>query len=289
MLNNVFGIVLYFLLPNHIVWRMLSEEEKQIVLQSCCIHNNVHYRRPEDYDAEHLRAENPERTKEGAILLESLKRWTPSSVLEIGPGNGFYTRLILKQPALKRYLGIDIVRPFVEYIKENVLGGHPDLKAAVVCGSLLEHPFEGTFDLILFVSSLHHIPDREAYFKKCAVLLNPGGRVVVIEPKHGVWRISQILRKLIKTHSKREYWMNRDNLGTHHFLTLSEARSLARASGLKMTTFFSFSFRGERYFPKGWRSRFGFAGLDYWPLVHLFATQVFIEFKKPFVDPAESQ
>lgn len=288
MLNHPFGIFLFYLLPNYMVWRMLSENERQSVLQTCHAHNNAHYRRPEDYDAAHKRQTDAGQTKEGKILFNILRSQAPSSVLEIGPGNGFYIRLILSQPALKRYLGIDIVRPFVEYIKENMLAGRPGLKAEVICGSFLEYPLEETFDLILFVSSLHHIPDREAYFKKCAALLNPGGRVVVIEPKHGLWRVIQLLKKYLKTYHKKTWWMNRGNLGTHHCLTLSEARVLARASSLKMTTFFSFSFRGERFFPKGWRSRFGFAGLDYWPLIHLFATQVFIEFEKPVVAPAET-
>ena len=281
MLNSVFGILLYYFLPNHVVWKMLSAQEKQIVLQSCELHNNIHYDKPENYDAEHNRSESADQTREGKLLLDVFKTCPLSSVLEIGPGNGFYTRLLLNQPALERYVGIDIVRPFVEHVKTRVFPDYPGRAAEVVCGQFLEYAFDSTFDLILFVSSLHHIPDRAAYFRKCAALLNPGGRIVVIEPKHGFWRIVQLLKKFTKTHYKRSYWMNRRNLSTHHFLTLSEARSLARAGGLTMTRFFSFAFRGERYFPKGACSRFGFAGLEYIPLLHLFATQVFVEFEKP--------
>ncbi|MFA5261648.1 MAG: hypothetical protein WC450_10505, partial [Candidatus Omnitrophota bacterium] len=123
--------------------------------------------------------------------------------------------------------------------------------------------------------------------KKCADLLNPGGRVVVIEPKHGVGRVVQLLKKYVKTHHKKAYWMNRSNLSTHHFLTLSEARSLARSSGLKMTDFFSFAFKGERFFPPVLRSRYGFAGFGPVPFFHMLSRQVYIEFEKPVIPSAE--
>ena len=278
---------MYYLLPHHVVWRMLSPEEKQIVRGACQAHNDIHYDKPENYDAEHKREVAAEQTREGRILLDVLRAGAPSVVLEIGPGNGFYTRLILSQPALNRYVGIDIVRAFVDYVQTHVLAARPGLDAEVICGQFLQHPFGGTFDLILFVSSLHHIPDREAYFKKCADLLNPGGRIVVIEPKHGFWRIFQLLRKFVKTHHKKTYWMNRRNLSTHHFLALSEARGWARASGLNMKRFFSFSLKGDAYAPPFLRSRLGFVGFDYVPLLHLFARQVYIEFEKPASDSAE--
>ena len=95
----------------------------------------------------------------------AIERSTPGGlVLEIGSGGGFYREL------RRGVLQLD-VRP----------GADVD-----VAGSALALPFhDRSTSAILLLNVLHHLPDSRVFFRECARVLKPGGRVCLIEPYAG--------------------------------------------------------------------------------------------------------
>ena len=281
MLNSAIGILFYYLLPNHLVWQMLSQGEKKIILDACYLHNNTQYARIQDYDSEHNRTLPAKETKEGKIVQYVLKKYSPSSVLEVGPGNGLYSRLILDYPSVKEYTAIDIVEPCINYIRNNVLLENEHSKTELICGDLLAQDFNNKkFSLIIFISSLHHIPYRTEVVKKCVSLLNENGYIVFIEARHGIPRILLLLRKFIKYYHKKEYWLNREHLSTHHSLTLLEIRHIAAKCKLRILELFFFTARGERYFKCFLDRRLSFSCWPHFIPLSLFSQYVYVSFSK---------
>ncbi len=280
MLNSALGIFFYLLLPNHWSWNLLSSSEKDIILDSCYRHNTTQCAYPAEYDREHGRKSSPESTKEGKLLQYALEKYSPSSVLEFGPGSGFYTRQVLSFPSVKRYHAIDIVQPCIEYVKAQVAAKQEDVKSSFICGDFLKYEFNHKYDLILFVSTLHHIPNRADYLAKCLSLLSHSGVVVAIEPAHNIVRILRLIWRFYKKYHKRSFWRNRDNLSTHHFMTMLEMNYIRKKCNMKINEIISFSFPGERFAPFAVGSEFGFGVCRRPSAISMFTNQIYISFSR---------
>ena len=58
-------------------------------------------------------------------------------------------------------------------------------------------PFpEGSFDAIVLLATLEHIPDKGPLVRECSRLLRPSGRVIITVPALAVDRIVDLLRRL---------------------------------------------------------------------------------------------
>lgn len=103
----------------------------------------------------------------------AIARATPGGlILEIGSGGGFYRELRPKVVSLD-------LRPGA---------------AVDVAGSALALPFaHASTSAILLLNVLHHLPDPREFFRECARVLKPGGRVCLLEPYAG-----PLSRRLIK-------------------------------------------------------------------------------------------
>jgi SAM-dependent methyltransferase len=96
-------------------------------------------------------------------------------VLDVGCGDG---RLAcsLAGPG-RRVLGLDPSAAMIGLARARA-AGVPGLEFRR--GAFLEQPFApGSFDLVSFVASLHHM-DQEAALVRASELLRPGGRLVVV-------------------------------------------------------------------------------------------------------------
>ncbi|MBK8401208.1 MAG: class I SAM-dependent methyltransferase [Propionivibrio sp.] len=76
--------------------------------------------------------------------------FTRARVLEIGCGNGFYTKLLAQQK-VGRYLGLDITNIFFHDLETE----YPDFK--YICRDIASGNFDGEFDLILMIDVIEHI------------------------------------------------------------------------------------------------------------------------------------
>ncbi len=288
ILNNPIGVFSYLLLPNHLIWNILKKDERTALLEICRSENNKMYADPKNYDREHKSPDSPMNTKNGRIISRIMGICSPESVLEIGPGSGFYTELLLGFPSVKNYIGVDITETFVDYLKANLLPKyHGGKKVNFVCGDLLKQDFSSKFDLIIFISSLHHIPNRTEVIQKCKDLLTERGRIIIIEPRHGIPRVLTLIRKIFRNYCKRSYWQDASNLVTHHFMTFSEIKYIAKKSGLKIQEMLFFDFKGEKYLDRIKKTRLGFFSCYYFVPLALFSHYVYAMFAKK--DPARTR
>src|SRR5271165_1046879 len=100
-------------------------------------------------------------------------------VADIGSGTGYFSVRLAK---FAKVYGADIEPSMVTYLTERAAkeGLHNviSVQAAPDSANLPE-----PVDLVLIVDTYHHIGEREAYFRKLAKSLKPGGRVAIIDFK----------------------------------------------------------------------------------------------------------
>jgi SAM-dependent methyltransferase len=280
MLNNPIGRFFYCLLPYYLTWKLLSREEKNIVMDACYLHNNRTYADAQDYDKDHCRTVPPQETREGKIIQYILNKYSPCNVLEIGPGSGFYIPMILNHLSIKKYTAIDIVDPFLKYIENNLTLGSENAKVNLICGDFMNYQFDKKFDLIIFISSLHHMPNRVDIIKKCASGLTDRGKVVLLEPRYGIPRFLGLIKKYVKYYCKKNYWKNKENFAVHHYLTLSEISYLAKKSNLKISELLFYLFRGEKYLNHFNKSKIGLFCCYHFIPLSLFSRYVYVMLEK---------
>ena len=234
MLKNRFGIFLYLMLRNDIVWSLLSEEEKEIIHAANEVHNTERpdYANPDDYQSGRSFDSDEDRlvTTKGKILFDFLESNQPKTVIEIGPGSGFLTRMICEHPAVQHYVAADINQAFLSWLEprlKKVLGSKPGFSYELVAGDFKEMDLPGS-DAVILLAAAHHIPDRQVLFQHLGELLKEGGKVLAIDGSHYLPRMAQLFKKYFAEYHKPEHWQQEHNLSTHHFCTWEEYKSIAK-------------------------------------------------------------
>jgi len=98
------------------------------------------------------------------------------NILDIGCGIGEECRTFVAHGASAT--GIDPNPKVIEQAKDK--GGGADY----ITGTTQSTDFEtGSFDLIYFGYSLHHIPDMTGALEDAIRLVKPGGRIIILEPQ----------------------------------------------------------------------------------------------------------
>ena len=237
MLSNRLGVFRYLITRNDIVWQRLSDEEKQLIFKANRDSNNAHYANPEEYG--NLRIEGGQvfdspvdrlSLTQGKILQELLSDSNPSSVLEIGPGSGFYTRLICEYETVCHYTAVDIVRPFLDYLGprlQKLVEGQQLDAYHLIHDDFMQIELEPV-DLIVMLSAVHHIPNRVELFQKLSVCLKENGCIVCLEPAHYLSRMLHLTYRYLKRYHKKEFWSDYRNLGTHAYCTYEEFAKIVR-------------------------------------------------------------
>ena len=113
-------------------------------------------------------------------VIEALALRPDAAVADIGSGTGYFSVRLAHFVPRGRVYGVDIEPDMVKYLADRArreglrnlisVNGAPD-------DARLPHKV----DLVLMVDTYHHIAQREAYFRKLAQSLNPGGRVAIID------------------------------------------------------------------------------------------------------------
>jgi SAM-dependent methyltransferase len=138
----------------------------------------------EDAEAWAKRFDDPARDgwqKPGDVI--ALMKVEPGqTAADIGAGTGYFLRHLSAAVGEKgRVLGLDIEPSMVEYMKRRAgREGLKNVEARVIPGDDPSLPAGGV-DRVLIVNTWHHIPAREAYVKKLAAGLAPGGAVFVVD------------------------------------------------------------------------------------------------------------
>ncbi len=132
------------------------------------------------------RAMNPNATEIAALsisghadIARELLGGKGRSVLDVGCGAGTFTWLIA--PMFERVAGLDPKAACIEEAKAAAKAKGIDADFRV--GEAEKMPFaDGSFDVVVFSNSLHHIPGMDAAMAEAARVVKPGGLVYVMEP-----------------------------------------------------------------------------------------------------------
>ena len=104
------------------------------------------------------------------------------TVADIGAGTGYFTVRLAKSKASPKVYASDIEPSMVTYLRERA--AKESLDNVIVVQASPDGPnLPEPVDLILTVNTYHHIGDREAYFRRLATSIRPGGQVAIIDFK----------------------------------------------------------------------------------------------------------
>ena len=151
-------------------------------------------------------------------VIEALALKPDATVADIGSGTGYFSVRLAHFVPQGRVYGVDIEPDMVKYLADRARReGLNNLTA--VAGAPDDARLPGKVDLVLMVDTYHHIAQPEAYFRKLARSLNPGGRIAIIDynaqsalgPPPGE-RIT--VARVVAEMSKAGYRL----VGEHHFL-----------------------------------------------------------------------
>ena len=100
-------------------------------------------------------------------------------ILEIGCGSGWMCHRLTTFGSV---VGIDLSEQMMEEARARVP------QARFVAGDILDPALQlGTFDVIVTMEVLAHVPDQEKFFRRCADLLRPGGLLLLTTQNRTVY------------------------------------------------------------------------------------------------------
>ncbi len=113
-------------------------------------------------------------------VIEALGLKRGQAVADIGAGTGYFTVRLAKSEAAPKVYAVDIEPSMVSYLSERA--AQEKLNNVVAVQAAADTPnLPEPVDLVLIVDTFHHIGGREAYFRKLAKSLKPGGRVAIVD------------------------------------------------------------------------------------------------------------
>lgn len=273
MLDSRLGLAFYRTLPNHWSWRLLSARDRAKIIAADVAHNTMRpdYADPSLYSGGRNFDSDGDRrdTERGRQIGEFLDRVQPAHVLEVGPGAGYYTRMIVSHPAVREYTAVDLNPAFLDYLKPRL---EPlPIVTHFVHGTMADVKVKA--DAALLLSTVHHVPDRVALFQNLQRCLVPGGAILAIDPAHYLLQLRKLWRKCL-TRGYLAAAIQNGNVSTHNMCTLSEYRFVARHTGLTMRSI-TFSSQPRRV------QRLAARGVPLGPLWRWLSQHVAVEFVTP--------
>jgi ubiquinone/menaquinone biosynthesis C-methylase UbiE len=122
--------------------------------------------------------------KESRLLREHGLR-PDADVLEVGPGPGFITELLLREVPDGTVVGLELEEYLLDTARRRLAGQE---NVSLRQGSILEPGLpDETFDAVHARLVLQHVPDTSAALGQMHRMLRPGGRVYLLDIDDGVW------------------------------------------------------------------------------------------------------
>ena len=115
-------------------------------------------------------------------LLEALRPAAGETVLEVGPGTGYYTLSVAERLGASGVLHVfDLQQEMLDHtLRRAAAGGIQNVRPQQGDARSLPYPDE-TFDAAYLVAVLGEIPDQRAALSELRRVLKPNGRLVVGE------------------------------------------------------------------------------------------------------------
>jgi len=141
-------------------------------LASAQVHHQQHPPRSADEYAKILGDPSRDAWQKPQEVIEALKLKPTEVIADIGAGSGYFTRRFARHVAKVYAVDIDealLAKTTGDKIEAVLAAAHdPKLPAASV-------------DTVFICNVLHHIDHRDAYYRKLAGAIKPGGRIVIVD------------------------------------------------------------------------------------------------------------
>jgi len=119
------------------------------------------------------RGADPRQQELREVFLDGVEIPQGARALEVGCGTGVLTRRLAVRPEVRETVGVDVAPSLVERARA-LSSGVPGLEYLTADACAL--PFdEGAFDLVVFDSTLCHVPEPERAVEESFRVLRPGG------------------------------------------------------------------------------------------------------------------
>ena len=138
-------------------------------------------------------------------VIQALALKPDAVIADIGSGTGYFSARFANMVPKGRVYGVDTEPDMVKYLAERAK--REGLKnVTAVAGKPDDPRLPEKADLIIMVDVYHHVENREAYFRKLANSLKPGGRLAIIDfrldSKDGPPKSARIAPNRVKTELK---------------------------------------------------------------------------------------
>ena len=123
---------------------------------------------------------------ERVVRVLKLKRG--SAVADLGAGGGYFSVLMARAVGKKGVVyAVEISRESIRYIKKYAMKMGVKNVKTILARENDSKLKSKSVDLVFVRNVFHHISNQVKYFKKLRQVLNPGGKVVIIEYKPHVY------------------------------------------------------------------------------------------------------
>ncbi len=116
------------------------------------------------------------------VVAEHLRVPQGGRILDLGGGAAWVSELLAKLGY--RPFTLDLALPLLRVGRDRFRREH--LQARFSCADMTALPFpDGSFDAVVVIDALHHVPDVPAVFREAFRVLVPGGQFLLAEPGEG--------------------------------------------------------------------------------------------------------
>lgn len=139
-----------------------------------------------------------------ALEFLTLPKNQPIKILDIGCGNGYFTRYLANQTPNGEILGLDPSVSMLEIAQKNI-----ESNLSFICGNATHLPFKNQFDCIVAFNSLHWVAEIDVALEQIYSALVPGGKalflVAPIQSRHPLHRIiDEVIQQRWQPHFDRD-------------------------------------------------------------------------------------
>jgi len=130
-----------------------------------------------------MRKAQYEMTKDTLLYLLNLEEKQYSKVLEVGPGPGTWTKLLIEKNSHARFTLVDVSKEMLSLARDNLEG----FSVQFIHSGFLESKLNDRYDFFFSSRAIEYIQDKKAYIEKISALTNPSASGIIItkNPKYG--------------------------------------------------------------------------------------------------------
>ena len=145
------------------------------------------------------------------FILEKLGVKNNSKVLELGPGPGWITILLVKQNPTLYVTGIEISEDMIRVANKNIVDEGVQDKIVFLQGDAkkMDQLLDNSYDVIISHDSLHHWDDPKEVFNEIARILKPNGIYCIGDGRRDIGLGAKVIYNIMKLFIPKEmsyYW-----------------------------------------------------------------------------------